>query len=103
MSACQIHGKDHARRARTVRAQANASPATVCWRDGLTLAEHAPHKSGAPARWQAGHTRDIDCETCGRTHGDPTSALLPEASTCNAIAGGDVTQGLSNRVVNLWD
>jgi hypothetical protein len=64
-------------RSRAVRQAANANPLTRCWRCGLTLAEHKPHKSGKPARWQAGHLVDSD----------PTSPLLPEASTCNTRAG----------------
>jgi hypothetical protein len=64
-------------RSRIVRATANADPTTRCWRCGLTLAEHKPHKNGTPAKWTAGHTRD----------GDPTAPLAPEASTCNFTAG----------------
>ena len=62
---------------RLVRERAYADPTTRCWRCGHTLAEHAPHKTGKPPRWTAGHVRD----------GDPTSPLLPEASTCNKSAG----------------
>lgn len=64
-------------RARHVRQAAQANPLTQCWRCGKTLAEHGPHKNGKPAAWTAGHLRD----------GDPTSALAPEASTCNYKAG----------------
>lgn len=60
-----------------VRAQANADPLTRCWRCGRLLPEHQPHRNGKPARWTAGHLRDSD----------PTSPLLPEASTCNLKAG----------------
>jgi hypothetical protein len=62
---------------RRVREAAAASPYTTCWRCGRTLAQHPPHKTGKPARWTAGHLRD----------GDPSSPLLPEASTCNKSAG----------------
>jgi len=65
------------RRAMKLRAAANANPNTTCWRCGRTLAEHPPHKTGKPAIWTAGHVRD----------GDPTSPLMPEASTCNYTAG----------------
>lgn len=64
-------------RSRQVREAAAADPLTRCWRCGLTLHEHKPHKTGRPATWTAGHLRD----------GDPTSPLLPEASTCNKSAG----------------
>lgn len=66
------------RRAKRVRDAANADADTRCWRDGLTLAEHEPHRDGTPARWTAGHVIDSD----------PTSPLMPEASTCNFAAGG---------------
>lgn len=62
---------------RRVREAAYADPTTRCWRCGATLAMHAPHRNGKPARWTAGHLRDSD----------PMSPLLPEASTCNKSAG----------------
>jgi hypothetical protein len=65
-------------RAAKVRAQANADPSTRCWRCGKTLAQHpARHKTGAPARWTAGHI--IDGQVGGQ--------LAPEVSTCNYSAG----------------
>jgi hypothetical protein len=80
------HRGDYLVRSRDVRDAANADPATRCWRCGKTLREHAPHHNGKPARWTAGHLRDSD----------PTSPLLPEASTCNysagALLGGRRTQ-----------
>lgn len=63
--------------ARRVVAAANANPDTRCWRDGLTLAEHPPHKSGRPAYWQAGHIVD----------GQVGGPLAPEASVCNLSEG----------------
>lgn len=48
-----------------------------CWRCGLTLAEHQPHRNGDRPIWTAGHTRD----------GDPSSPLAAEASTCNYSEG----------------
>ena len=63
--------------ARQVRDAANANPDTRCWRCGLTLAEHRPHRNGKPATWTAGHVID----------GQVGGVLLPEASTCNAKAG----------------
>lgn len=55
-----------------VRAAANRNPATVCWRDGLTLAQHPPG-----AFWTAGHVND----------GETGGLLLPEASCCNFSRG----------------
>lgn len=63
--------------AQRVRATAYADPTTRCWRCGRTLDQHAPHKTGRPATWTAGHIIDSD----------PTSPLAPEASTCNKSAG----------------
>ena len=71
------HSGDYQVRAKAVRDRANADPTTTCWRCERTLAEHPPHKDGKPARWTAGHVIDSD----------PTSPLLPEASTCNYAAG----------------
>lgn len=63
--------------ARRVRQMANANPDTRCWRCGLTLAQHPPHKNGTPAKWTAGHVVD----------GQVGGPLAPEASTCNYSAG----------------
>ncbi len=68
---------DYQVRARAVRQAAMLNPLTRCWRCGLTLAEHLPHRTGSPATWQAGHVIDSD----------PTSPLVAEASTCNKSAG----------------
>ena len=64
---------------RRVRLAANTNPLTTCWRCGLTLGQHAPHKSGKPARWTAGH---VD-------NGLPGGLLMAEASTCNFAAGAE--------------
>ena len=64
-------------RSRIVRQAAYADLTTRCWRCGRTLDQHPPHKTGKPARWTAGHVIDSD----------PTSPLLPEASTCNYREG----------------
>lgn len=71
------HTGTYQRRARLLRQAAYANPLTTCWRCGLTLDKHPPHKDGTPARWTAGHTRDSD----------PTAPLMPEASTCNYASG----------------
>lgn len=60
-----------------IRATANANPNTTCWRCGLRLNQHTPHKNGKPAYWTAGHIND----------GQVNGPLAPEASTCNYTAG----------------
>lgn len=92
MTRKQHHGGDYARRARAVREAAYASLGTRCWRCGLTLAEHAAHKTGKPATWQAGHVIDSD----------PRSPLLPEASTCNASAGATMGNHLREPPSRVW-
>lgn len=62
---------------RRLVAAAYANPATRCGRCGRTLAEHAPHLSGKPATWHAGHIND----------GQLNGPLRAEASTCNIAAG----------------
>jgi hypothetical protein len=57
------------RRAKALRAWANANPDTVCRRCGQKAREGDP--------WQAGHVID----------GDPWSPLAPEHQSCNARAG----------------
>jgi hypothetical protein len=79
-------------RSRALVAAAKANPATKCWRCGLTILEHEPHKSGRAAYWTAGHVRD----------GDPTSPLLPEASTCNYIAGARLGAGTDWKSTRRW-
>jgi hypothetical protein len=66
------------RTAMRVRQAARANPLTRCWSCSRTLDEHEPHRNGKRPWWTAGHQRD----------GDPTSPLLPEASTCNLSRGG---------------
>lgn len=65
------------REAQQLRAAAYANPDTRCGRCGLTLEEHAPHRNGKPATWDAGHVLDAT----------PGAPLQPEASTCNRSAG----------------
>ena len=76
MSKAPHHSGTYYRRAKHLRAAANANPNTRCWRCGRTLPEHEPHTTGRPATWHAGHV----------IPGDPSSPLLPEASTCNQEA-----------------
>lgn len=70
---------------------AAVTPDAVCWRDGLTLAQHPPHRDGTPAKWTAGHTVDGDPHAMPWLH--PTrqppagSWLALEASTCNYANG----------------
>lgn len=72
------HRGTYDRDSRRIVAAANADPATRCWRDGLTLAQHPRHKTGRSAFWTAGH---IHAGIVG-------SPLAPEASTCNYRHGG---------------
>lgn len=74
------HRGDYRTRAKRVTDAAKADQGTLCWRCAKPLAEHAPHRNGKRPWWTAGHVRD----------GDPLSPLLPEASTCNMQAGGQV-------------
>lgn len=63
----------------------------ICWRDGLTLAQHPPHRDGKPATWTAGHTVDGDPGAVPwvKVHAvpPPGSWLALEASTCNYANG----------------
>ena len=80
----------------TLVARGNANPAAVCWRDGLTLAQHPDHKTGKRPTWTGGHHpdgiphahvwRDI---TRAPTPAELDAAhwLLLEASTCNYANG----------------
>lgn len=71
------HRGQYQQAAARVRARAYANPDTRCWRCGLRLHDHAPHRNGTPARWTAGHVID----------GLVGGPLLPESSTCNTSAG----------------
>ena len=64
-------------RARDRAADLGVGSHVRCWRCGLTLAEHEPHRDGTRPKWTAGHTRD----------GDPSAPLAAEASTCNYREG----------------
>ncbi len=85
------HRGSYPRRAEAVRTAANSTPLALCWRDGLRLDQHPPHRDGSPARWTAGHTVD------GDPHAQPWlivtrrppagSWLAAEASTCNYANG----------------
>lgn len=70
------------RRREALMLEAYGNPSTKCWRCGLTLGQHEPHKNGKAPTWTAGHVRD----------GDPTSPLAAEASTCNFRAGAVLQQ-----------
>ena len=71
------HSGTHQTRAADVVARANADPTTQCWRCGLTLEQHPPHRNGKPAFWTAGHKVD------GQINGE----LAPEVSVCNFSHG----------------
>jgi hypothetical protein len=83
---------DYDTRSRRLVAAAKANPLTTCWRCGLTIEAHAPHKSGKPAYWTAGHVVDHN----------PASPLLPEASTCNYSAGAQLKRGTVLRSTRTW-
>ena len=89
----QAHHRDpqFIRTGRIVRAAANANPRAICWRCGLTLAQHAKHKTGKPARWQAGHTIDgVNGPAWLHVTTLPpkgVALIAPEASTCNTSHG----------------
>lgn len=76
-------------KARDAAASLGECEPTRCWRCGLTLAEHAPHRDGKRPKWTAGHTRDSD----------PTAPLAPEASTCNYSEGARHGNRLHSRFV----
>lgn len=79
-------------RSTALRAAAYANPHTRCWRCGLTLTEHPPHRNGKPARWTAGHIVD------GQIGGE----LRPEASTCNYSAGATAGNRKRNPTSEQW-
>lgn len=70
----------------------------VCWRDGLTLDQHPPHRNGNRPTWTAGHT--VDGDPNAQPWLDPTrppppgSWLALEASTCNYANGAHRTNRL---------
>ena len=73
-----------------VRAAALNDPRSICWRCGLTLQEHMPHRNGKPAFWTAGHTIDgADSQPWLHPRVQPPDGpwLAAEASTCNFAAG----------------
>ena len=79
-----------ARRLRTIAAR---NPNTVCWRDGLTLAQHQQRWPDAHLTWTAGHTID-GSQTWRPWHNTttvppPGDWLAPEVSRCNIAAGND--------------
>lgn len=74
------------------------TPTAICWRDGLTLEQHPPHKDGTPAKWTAGHTIDGDPTATPWLNVDrrpPAGSWLAlEASTCNYANGARRTNKL---------
>ena len=73
-----------------VRSAAAATPDAVCWRCGLTLAEHE-RRAGRRLTWTAGHT--VARSMTWRPWLDVTQVpppgdwLAPEVSTCNYSTG----------------
>ena len=92
------HAGTHEVVARKVCATAKANPNAVCWRDGLTLDQHAPHHDGTPAYWTGGHTVDgypnapawLDVTR----KPPPGPWIAPEASTENYAHGANKTNKL---------
>ncbi len=84
--------------ARRVCALANANPAAICWRDGLTLDQHPPHADGSRPTWTGGHTVDgwIDAPPWYNVTRRPPPGpwIAAEASTCNYAAGAGRTNTL---------
>lgn len=83
------HSGSFNRRSRTINAASTANRATVCWRDGRTLAAHPPHKTGTPAYWTTGHVDNLDL---ARRNGATITMIdgrpcAPEVSTCNYSIG----------------
>ena len=83
------HTGAYQKMARQVVLAARADVTTRCWRCGLMLHEHAPHKNGRLAFWTAGHV----------VTGEVLSPLLPEASTCNFTAGGRTGAARTSRAI----
>lgn len=92
MAKAPHHTGTHQVRARKVTTAAKADSTTRCWRCGLTLDAHEPHRNGKRPWWTAGHVRD----------GDPTSPLAPEASTCNYRAGRALQETPTRRTTRTW-
>ena len=97
MKAAHHRGSYQATRDAVVN-RANANPNAICWRDGLTLAQHPPHRTGKPATWTGGHTIDGWADApawLNVTRRPPAGAwIAPEASTCNAAAGASRNNAL---------
>jgi hypothetical protein len=83
------HSGTFNRRSAQLNRQATANPNTICWRDGLTLAQHPAHKTGTPARWTTGHIDNLDLaqRNGARIHIIDGRPCAHEASTCNYSTG----------------
>jgi hypothetical protein len=94
-----VHGPRYRILAPLIVRAANADPNTRCWRDGLTLAEHTPHKNGRPAFWTAGHLKDGQPDATLTIHD-----LAAEASTDNFSQGASFgnRQRIEPRTARLW-
>lgn len=80
-----------------LRRLANANPNAICWRDGMTKAEHEQANPAGDNRWTAGHT--VDGSTTWRTWAwvteipEPGDWLAPEIARCNIAAENDRRRG----------
>lgn len=101
------HSGDYATNRNMVCRIANANPAAVCWRDGLTLDQHPPHRNGDRPKWTGGHTVDGDPRArpwLRVTQRPPAGSwIAPEASTCNYSNGARRTNKLrANPTSRRW-
>lgn len=84
---------------RTIRQAATLDPHAVCWRDGLTLAEHQQLYPNTRLHWTAGHTIR-GSHTWQPWYGIRSTPpqgdwLAPEVSRCNYSHGA--TEGNAAR------
>lgn len=91
----QAHHRDprFTKASRLVKAAAYRDPHAICWRCGLTLAQHPPHVDGKPQRWHGGHTIDGELGPpwldVRRRPPVGFAFIAPEASRCNVVAGNE--------------
>ena len=86
------HAGNYHVQAQRVRDAANADPYAICWRDGLTLAQHPPHADGSRPTWTAGHTimgaANSQAWLNVRQRPPVGAWLAPDASVCNYADNG---------------
>ena len=86
-----------------VRHAAMLTPDALCWRDGLTLAQHT-HVTNP--RWTAGHTLDASPWAqpwLNVTYLPPPGDwLAPEIHQCNYSAGGKLPHTIKHKPTRNW-